>query len=137
MNERMLDRTHKPTFEEMVAACGETGPMFLSFNDWLTTNFQTSSEISFPYGNTYGWAIAHRQKKKLICHVFAEQGSFCVMVRLANAQFAQVYPSVSKETQEKIDHKYPCGDGGWLHYRVSNPHNLKDVEALIAAKMSH
>ena len=80
----------------------------------------TEQKIVFPYGNSYGWGIAHRKKNKLICNVFAENNAFTVMVRLSGRQFASVYDQLQEYAQKHIDDKYACGDGGWIHYRVSS-----------------
>ena len=112
MYERMLDKQNKPAFDDMAAYCGKGMELFIRINEWLSDTCGTVQEITFPYGNKYGWAVAHRKKKKLICNVFAENGAFTVMIRLSNAQFHLVYDQVEKETQECIDNKYPCGDGG-------------------------
>ena len=33
-----------------------------------------------------------------------------------------------------IDHKYPCGDGGWIQYRVINSEHLDDIKKLLIVK---
>lgn len=103
MYERMLDKQNKPAFDDMAAYCGKGMELFIRINEWLSDTCSTVQEITFPYGNKYGWAVAHRKKKKLICNVFAENGAFTVMIRLSNAQFHLVYDQVEKETQECID----------------------------------
>ena len=35
-----------------------------------------------------------------------------------------------------IDHKYPCGDGGWIHYRVAGPEQFEDIQVLLTVKCS-
>ena len=97
---------------------------------------ESEQAITFPYGNQYGWGIAHRKNKKLICHVFAEENAFAVMMRLSNKQFESIYSQVRTYTREQIDHKYPCGDGGWIHYRVAGPEQFKDIQVLLTVKCS-
>ena len=41
---------------------------------------------------------------------------------------------MQKDTQELIDKKYPCGDGGWIHYRVTCPQQYKDIQTLLSIK---
>ena len=36
--------------------------------------------------------------------------------------------------QECIDNKYPCGDGGWLHYRVTGEAHFCDIQKLLEMK---
>ena len=137
MYERMLDRQNKPELAAMTAYCGDAAQWFTRLNAWLSAVQGTAQEISFPYGNHYGWGVTHRKNKKLICHVFAEAGAFTVMLRLSGSQFETVYGQVRPETQALIDHKYPCGDGGWLHFRVNGEDQFKDVQKLLAAKCPH
>ena len=134
MYERMLDKETMPTLEEMTAFCGENAERFARINPWLTDSFGTQQRIVFPYGKRYGWGVGHYQKKKLICHIFAEAGAFTVMLRLSNAQFESVYAAVHQDAQEHIDHKYPCGDGGWIHFRVTNQTREEDICKLLTVK---
>lgn len=134
MYERMLDKQIRPTFDDMAAYCGKGMKLFVRINEWLSNVRHTTPEISFPYGNNYGWAVAHRKKKKLICNVFAENGSFTVMIRLSNNQFHMVYDQLEEETQACIDSRYPCGDGGWLHYRVTSEAHFCDIQKMLEMK---
>ena len=136
MYERMLDKQTAPSIAEMTAYCGENAARFTLLNEWISQTYGTERQITFPYGNRYGWGVAHRKKKKLICNVFAEAGAFTVMLRLSNEQFAAVYGQVRPYTRDEIDHKYRCGDGGWLQYRVIDQQHLDDIQILLAAKCS-
>ena len=134
MYERLLNKQVVPTFEELVAYCGENGALFQKLNEQLSQLHGTEQEIRFPYGNHYGWGVAHRKKKKLICDIFAEAGAFTVMLRLSNRQFDSVYEQLQAYTQNYIDNKYPCGEGGWIHYRVLNEEHFNDIMQLLAVK---
>ena len=103
MYERLLDKQTVPTMEELEAYCGVRGVLFRELNEKLSQAYGTAQEIRFPYGNRYGWGVAHRKKKKLICDVFAEADAFTVMLRLSNQQFASVYHQMQPYTQEFID----------------------------------
>lgn len=37
---------------------------------------------------------------------------------------------------EGIDHKYPCGEGGWIHYRVTSREHFDDIRKLLTVKIS-
>lgn len=134
MYERMLDKTAVPTIEELTAYCGETAELFARLNDWLSETCGTAQEVVFPYGNKYGWGVAHKKKGKLICNLFAERGAFTVMLRLPDAQFDSVYGKVGAYTRQYIDNKYPCGDGGWIHYRVTCEEHFNDMKTLMKVK---
>lgn len=136
MYERMLDKQVIPTAREMEEFCGENADRFSALNEWLTSAFKTEQKIVFPYGNKYGWGIAHRKKNKLICNVFAENNAFTVMMRLSDAQYKEVYSRLHRYTQDYIDNKYPCGDGGWIHYRITCAEHLEDIQKLLSVKLS-
>lgn len=136
MYERMLDKQASPTVREMAEFCGENADSFLALNEWLASACETEQKTVFPYGNKYGWGIAHRKKNKLICNVFAENNAFTVMMRLSDAQYKAVYSRLYRYTQDYIDNKYPCGDGGWVHYRVICAEHLEDIQKLLSVKLS-
>ena len=70
MYERMLNKQEQPQYNEMCMHCKECGELFAGLNTWLMETFATQQEITFPYGNHYGWGIAHRKRNKLMCNVF-------------------------------------------------------------------
>lgn len=134
MYERMLDKQTVPTMEEMAKYCGNTASLFVFLNEWLSHEYETEQQLSFPYGNKYGWCIAHRKKKKWVCNVFAEDNAFTVMMRLSDKQFQSVYDRLTDYTRKYIDNKYPCGDGGWINYRVTSQEQVDDICTLLSMK---
>ena len=136
MYERMLNQQARPAIEEMTEFCGENAEGFTRLNEWLTAVFCTKQTVVFPYGSRYGWGIAHKKKNKLICNVFPEDNAFTVMMRLSDKQYDTVYNQVQKYAQEYIDNKYPCGDGGWIHYRVMCKEHFDDIKTLLTVKCS-
>ncbi len=134
MFERMLQKENQPSADELALYCGQNCERFRALNDILSEKFNTMQEIRFPYGKKYGWCITHRKGKKLICDVFAESGAFTVMMRLSDRQYQTVYPQLKDYSKHYIDNRYPCGDGGWIHYRVTNDEHLKDIKLLLNEK---
>lgn len=134
MSERMLDKSLTPQYSDLVGFCKAQGAMFDRFNEWLKTEFETVAQIKFPYGNSYGWCVSHHKKSKLICNVFPEKDAFCVMIRKTNKQFADVYDKVSDKAKEVIDNKYPCNDGGWIHFHVKNDNDYSDIVRIMTGK---
>lgn len=134
MFERLLDKASKPSMSEMTLYCGKAGAEFSSLCRYLTEKYETTSEIRFPYGKNYGWSVTHRLGKKLVCDIFPEDGAFTVMLRLTDWQFKSAFPSLSGYAREYVDNRYPCGEGGWIHFRVSTPEHCKDIEKLLDEK---
>lgn len=42
--------------------------------------------------------------------------------------------SFCERTRELWEQRYPCGEGGWMHYRVLNRLENEDVKELIKIK---
>lgn len=137
MYERMLNKQEVPTVDEMTAYCGENAELFTLLNEWLSKSYETAQKVTFPYGNSYGWGINHNKKQKLICNIFAENNSFTVMIRLSNQQFKVVYEKVHEYAQKCIDNKYPCGEGGWLHYRITCKEHFDDIQKILTVKCTN
>lgn len=69
-----------------------------------------------------------------MCNIFAENGAFTVMVRLTEVQYETIYDEMKKYTQEMIDKKYPCGNAGWIQYRVICQEHYEDIKKLLEVK---
>lgn len=134
MYERMLDKQNQPTYEEFANYCGVCRSLFERADDVLTNELNAEKVMRFPYGNHYGWGMKYSVKSKHICDIFAEKDAFTVMLRMADSQFSKVYDELSAYSKELIDHKYPCGNGGWVHYRVQSEAHLKDILRLLQIK---
>ena len=134
MYERMLNKNETPTMADMTAYCAKTAGLFTALNEWLSAEYGTAQAVVFPYGSRYGWGISHKRKGKLVCNVFPEAGAFSVMLRMSDAQFVSVYDRVGKYAREYIDNKYPCNEGGWIHYRVTDGGQLADIQTMLAVK---
>lgn len=136
MYERMLQGDKQPSYQEMVDYCEAAGPYFHQLNEWLSATNHTASSIVFPYGKHYGWSVSHRIKKKLFCHVFAEKQGCTVMLRLSHAACQALSHQVSPYAQHLLDHLYPCGDSGWLHYRVTTAEQCQEIKPILSQKKS-
>lgn len=134
MYERLLSKDKKPSVNELESYCGENENRFRELNTFLTEKLGTTLEIRFPYGKNYGWSITHRKSKKLICDIFAESQAFTVMLRLTDKQYESLFSGLHEYTKKCIKNKYPCGNGGWIHYRVKSDENLEDIKILLTEK---
>lgn len=135
MYERLLDKTITPTFEDLIDYCGTTGALWTDLDKYIKNTFSAQGSIRFPYGSKYGWSMKYSLKNKHICDVFAENGAFSLHFHINNNCLNSIYNELSDYTKAVCDRKYPCGDGGWLTYRVLSQNQLNDVKALLFAKV--
>ncbi len=136
MHERMLNKQEQPTFEALIAYCGDSGRHWLALDKYLQAEFDASKLIRFPYGKDYGWGVKYSQKRKHICDVFAEKGAFTVFFQIASAAVDAIYSEMDDYAKGIWKDKYPCASGGWVRFRVLNHEQLEGVKKIIQAKMA-
>ena len=136
MYERMLNKQEVPTFDDMLNYCGESRELWIALEKYLEDELNASNLIRFPYGKNYGWSKKYYVKSKHICDVFAENGAFTAFFRLKNVAMENIDNNLSDYTKEIWKNKYPCGDGGWIRYRVLKAEHLEDLKKLLCIKMN-
>lgn len=136
MYTRMLQKNIRPTETEMIEYTKSRKEFLNELVEFLK-QYDLLNEIKFPYGNSYGWGFSYYQKKKMICILFPEDDAFSVMIRLTNENINNVYDKISEYTKNYLDNKYPCNDGGWIHYRVLDQDNCKDIKLILNEKLNH
>jgi hypothetical protein len=135
MYERMLQKEVKPPLNDIYNIIGSDGTILLKdIDNFMRLSYDIVSEIRFPFGNKYGWGIKYSHRTKHLCYVFPETGSFTVTIQIGEKELTKLYEKLESflpKTRELWSHRYPCGEGGWLHYRVFS---LEDIKELIKIK---
>ena len=138
MYERMLNKEIKPTLYDIHNTIGIRNKELLDELDkFLMSSYDLKSQIRFPFGNNYGWGIKYSHKSKHLCYVFPEHNAFTVTIQIGKndvEKLNKILKSLLPKTQELWQNRYPCGSGGWLHYRVFTHNELQDVKKLITIK---
>jgi hypothetical protein len=134
----MLDKNVIPDLKDIGSFIGdESLSNFNRLDIFLNRNYELTKEIKFPFGNDYGWAYKYSVKGKLLCYLFFEKGSFTVTITIGKNEVPKLnksLPDFLPKTKELWSNRYPCGEGGWIHYRVLNENELTDIQSLIAIK---
>jgi hypothetical protein len=138
MYERMLNKEVVPTEDMIKEYIGDKAvENMTSIKNSLEKTFPINMELKFPYGNNYGWGYRISDgKNKFLFNIFFEKGSINVMLRteIKTQKEIEQYNKLSEEGKEYWKNKYPCGNGGWIHYRVINKKHLKDIGIFLCIK---
>ncbi|MDP4152173.1 MAG: DUF3788 domain-containing protein [Bacillota bacterium] len=136
--ERFLDKNIVPTETEIENLIGKSAVKRLQkFEAFLNSSYEIARELKFPFGNNYGWGYKFSQKSKLLCYLFFEKGYFTVTITIGKSELNRLNKQLNSllpKTKELWDNRYPCGEGGWIHYRVESDAELSDVQKLICIK---
>jgi hypothetical protein len=139
MHERLLDKNDPPGEDRIREWTGPEGyALLLELEAFLGSHYQLSKELRFPFGNQYGWGYKYGHKSSHLCYTFFESGSFTVTLQLGDGclpAVERILSGLSQKVRELWQNRYPCGErGGWIHYRVMDANDLKDVLELIKIK---
>jgi len=69
--------------------------------------------------------------------VLFEKGAFTITIQLGKNQLPKLHEKLSAfspKTNELWKNRYPCGEGGWIHYRVLDQEDLNEIKELIIIK---
>ena len=138
MYERMLEKSIQPTEADIREVIGANAAEHLqALERALRSRYDLTRELRFPFGNHYGWGYKYAHKKKHLCYAFFEKGAFTVMLQLGGhvvPKLEKMLPDCSAKTQAYWDERYPCGEGGWIQYRVLDGYELDDLLRLLECK---
>ncbi len=139
MYERLLNKKDPPTTEFIKGYIGEQSYNILSqFEDFLRKNYNLAKEMKFPFGNSYGWGYKYGHKTSHLCYVFFESHAITVTLQLGDncvSKIEEILPTLSQKARDLWKNRYPCGvKGGWIHYRILDQNELKDVIEFVKVK---
>lgn len=138
VSERLLDKNKMPESDEIRAFLGkEASERLAKLEEFLNKSYDIRRELKFPFGDSYGWGYKYSHKSKMLCYVFFEKGGFTVTISIGKNEITglcKIIDVLLPKTRELWENRYPCGDGGWIHYRAENDGELMDIEKLIRLK---
>lgn len=135
---RLTNPAAPPTQDEISALLGKKpAERMEKLEAFLYSAYELNRELKFPFGDSYGWGYKYSHKSKMLCYLFFEKDAFTVTLSIGKPELPRLQkelPSLLPKTQELWQNRYPCGEGGWIHYRVLCEEELVDVEKLISIR---
>jgi hypothetical protein len=139
MYERMLNKNIIPSENDIKEHIGEKSFENIKLiKSGLGKIFNINLELKFPFGNNYGWGYKFSDGKKHLFYLFFEKNSITIMLqikRIKTEREIENYNRLSEEGKNYWINRYPCGEnGGWIHYRIINKEQLKDIEIFLTIR---
>lgn len=133
---RMLDKRERPTFEDLISYCGDSGNILRKLNKRLEYKYRAARSICFPFGKD-GWCIRYQRNNKKICEVFAENGAFDLVIRMPNILMDTIYNELSDYAKDIWDNRHLCRNinESRISFRVVNMEQYYDLEKIIREKL--
>ena len=139
MHERMLDKQIIPTEDKIYEHIGVKSVENIKIiRNVLEKVFELKMELKFPFGNGYGWGYKVSSKSKHLFYLFFEKDCINIMLQISkimSGKEIELYNKLSEEGKKYWENRYPCGkNGGWIHYRINNKKQLKDIGLFLSIK---
>lgn len=141
MHERMMDKSHQPSDDEMVDTIGQPiAAAWTNLRHFLVDTYLITPTFNSG-GKKYGWNLQHRVGSRPLCEMYPEHGSFTTLVVLGKAELAQALEQLETFgplVQRALVETPRFHDGCWMYIRVSDPltcqKDAQDIEQLILIK---
>jgi hypothetical protein len=139
MYERMLNKNIIPSEKDIIKHIGQKAVKNIDIiKSNLEKIFELNMELKFPFGNSYGWGYKASNKSKHLFYIFFEKGSITITMqinKIKTEKEIEKYSKLSEEGKKYWENRYPCGEnGGWIHYRILNKKQLKDIGIFLSIK---
>ena len=133
--ERMLDKGHRPSEEEILATLGHSAP-WLDLRRFIEDNYDFEPELAF-FGKKYGWTIRYRLSGKTLCSLFPESGAFSALIVLGRKQAEKALSMLEQftpGTRAVLEGTEQLHDGRWLWIRVTDQAGANDIKEFLSVK---
>lgn len=122
MNERMMDKTSQPSFEDMVAWLGEPlSKEWSNLRRFLEETYHIL--VIFSLGGKSGWNLQYRILGKPLIEMYPEHGSFTTLVILGKAELEKALERIDSYgllVQKALLETTRYHDGCWMSSGVGS-----------------
>ncbi len=141
MHERMLDKSHQPSDEEMAQRIGQPlAEAWSALRQWLVETYRITPVFNSG-GRKYGWNLQHRSGSKPLCEMYPENGSFTALVILGKAELDQALArleSFGPAVRRALTDSPRFHDGCWMYICIQDAQtcqqDVQDIQQLILIK---
>lgn len=132
--ERMLDKAHQPTDQEMLETIQDT-TLWVQMREYLAAAYDIPPEL-INYG-TYGWTLRYRKGGRTLCSLYPERGAFSMLIVLGKKEVENAL-AIVEQFNAKIRQVFAetpqLHDGRWLWIRVLEQSDVDGIIELLKLK---
>ena len=136
-SERLLDKSHTPTEDEVVAFLGQPAGQFWSaLRQFVCDTYDLRPEWKYESAKS-GWAMYCRKGGRALMNLSPDSEGFTALVVLGAKEAAQALAEVEKfgpNVRERLETAHIFHDGRWLWIRVQDPRDVEDIQRLLIIK---
>jgi len=137
--DRMLDKTHTPTQEEVVSFIGEpAGRFWVALHHFVIDTYELRPEWKYESAKS-GWAMYCRKSGRALMNMAPDSNGFTVLVVLGAKEAEQALADAGRfgpNVRERLETAHVFHDGRWLWIRVQDMQDVEDIQKLLLIKKS-
>jgi len=135
--EPLLDKSHIPSLEDVVAFIGQlAGQHWTSLYRFVVDTYQLQPEWKYE-GAKSGWTLYFRKSGRALVNLMPDREGFTALVVLgakeAENALAQA-EGFGSNVRERLETALVYHDGRWLFIRVHDERDIEDIQKLLLIK---
>lgn len=135
--ERMLDKTHPPSDEDVVAFIGQSaGLLWLALQTFVVDTYDLQSEWKYE-GAKSGWSLYCRKSGRALVTLSPNSEGFTALVVLGGKEAEQALSNVESfgpNVRVLLETAQAFYDGRWLWIPVRDTRDVDDIQKLLLMK---
>lgn len=135
--ERMLDKTHAPAEEEVLAFIGQpAGQFWLTLSHFVRETYDLAPEWKFE-GSKNGWTLYCRKSGRALVNLSPDSSGFTALVVLGAQEAEKALAAADRlgpAVREILETAQVFHDGRWLWIRVQTTQDVEDIQSLLLIK---
>ena len=130
-----------PTLDAVADYTGSAKPLWLSFLGHVTERYGVRPRLTYSVcSGKPGWNVKFQKGGKALGTFYPEEDSFSALIVVGNRQAAAMEAALPRLSASAAEAYRDAGDfmkmGKWLMLLVNSDESLRDLEHILAAKMS-
>lgn len=134
----ILDQTHAPTIEEIVAYIQDPGKgLWQGLNRFLQEQFGISPKITYSVcSGKPGWNVKYHKSGKSLCTLYPEKQGFVALLVIKQElrEVVQALPGLDEELLDVVRKAAPFNGTLWLMVPVYSDQMLEGIKELLLLK---
>lgn len=137
--DRMLDKTHPPSEEEVISFIGPSaGRYWSALSQFVTETYELRPEWKYESSKS-GWAMYCRKSGRALLNMAPDSEGFTALVVLGAKEAEKAISEMhgfGPNVRERLETAHLFHDGRWLWIRVNEDQDVEDIQKLLLIKKS-
>lgn len=132
MNKR-LHGNDNYTLNDLLDYCGEVKYSWLELESLIGRDYDYYKTVI--NSNREGWGVKYTIGSRCLCYIHPENDGIIIFFHIRTDTIEKIKDQLSEYALLVWENAYPCGDGGWIRYKLTNYTQIPEVHKLLNYKI--